>query len=123
MLIRVPPNVGELGAAPKTPSSAMASPGACSEKKCDCSMCSCRSSSTVMPGLPATTTSVTRRPQSASAAPVTIEPKLWATIVSDCSGSSASEATNAVRSLAAVTRSSLHSIDPAAAARTSTGLS
>ena len=101
----------------------MASPGACSEKKWTCSMCSWRRSSTVMPGLPATTTSVQRRPQSASAAPVTTEPKLWATIVTECSGPIGSDVTNSVRSRAAVTRTSEHSIDPAAAARRSTGLS
>ena len=76
-----------------------------------------------MPGLPATTTSVHCRPQSASAAPVTMDPKLWATTASVWSGRRASEATNAVRSLPAATRSSLHSMDPAAAARMSTGLS
>ena len=76
-----------------------------------------------MPGLPATTTSVTVSPASASAAPVTIDPKLWATTVNDCSGSKSSAATNSVRSWAAVARSSLHSIEPAAAARMSAGLS
>ena len=76
-----------------------------------------------MPGLPATTTSVTTRPASAKAAPATIEPKLWAIKVSDCSGSRVREAMNSVRSWAAVARSSVHSIDPAAAAMTSGGLS
>ena len=76
-----------------------------------------------MPGLPATTTSVTTNPASAKAAPVTIDPKLWAITVSDCSGARDREAMNSVRSWAAVARSSVHSIDPAAAARTSAGLS
>ena len=76
-----------------------------------------------MPGLPNTTTSVTFSPASARAAPVTIDPKLWATTVNDCSGSSERLATNSVRSWAAAARCSLHPIDPAAAARTSAGLS
>ena len=79
--------------------------------------------STVMPGLPATTTSVTTRPASAKAAPATIEPKLCAIRVSDCSGSRPSDATKSVRSCAAVARSSVHWMDPVAAARTSAGLS
>ncbi len=38
------------------------------------------------PGCPATTTSVTTSPASAKAAPVTIDPKLWAITVSVCCG-------------------------------------
>ena len=60
--MRVPPKVEEVGAAPKMPNSATVSPGAFSEKKCAESTCSWRSSSTVMPGLPATTTSVQCNP-------------------------------------------------------------
>ena len=76
-----------------------------------------------MPGLPATTTSVTSSPASARAAPTTIDPKLWATRVSVCVDSRSSVAMNSVRSWAAVAKSSLHSMDPAAAAMTSAGLS
>ena len=120
--MRVPPKVGAVGEAPKIPSSAMASPGACSEKKCDCSTWSWRRSSTVMPGLPATTTSVHCRSWSASAHPVTMDPKLCATTVSDWCGPRSSQPTNAARSLPAATRFSAHSIDLSAADNRLAGL-
>ena len=102
--MRVPPNVGDVGSDPNTPSPAIGSSDASSAKKWDSLRWSCRSASTVMPGLPATTTSVHRSPQSASAAPATMEPKLWATTVSVWSGRIVSEATKAVRSAAAPAR-------------------
>ena len=76
-----------------------------------------------MPGLPATTTAEHSSPWWARAAPVTTEPKLWATTVRFWVRRNGSDRTNPASPSAAVRSSSSHATVSAAATATSAGSS